>query len=102
MEVRASVTGVRVSPRKARLVVDAVRGKRVMEAIALTRFMPQKTAADVGKLLNRWRRTPRTTTTWIRKTSGSRRSTPMMARRFAASRRRRGAAWAASSGATRT
>ena len=44
MEVRASVTGVRVSPRKARLVVDAVRGKRVMDAIALTRFMPQKTA----------------------------------------------------------
>jgi large subunit ribosomal protein L22 len=51
MEVRASVTGVRVSPRKARLVVDAVRGKRVLEAITLTRFMPQKTAVDVGKLL---------------------------------------------------
>lgn len=51
MEVRASVKGVRVSPRKARLVVDAVRGKRVMDAIALTRFLPQKTAADVGKLL---------------------------------------------------
>ncbi len=51
MEVRASVTGVRVSPRKARLVVDAVRGNRVMDAIALTRFMPQKTAVDVGKLL---------------------------------------------------
>ena len=32
MEVRASVSGVRVSPRKARLVVDAVRGKRVMDA----------------------------------------------------------------------
>jgi large subunit ribosomal protein L22 len=51
MEVRASVKGVRVSPRKARLVLDAVRGKRVMEAIALTRFLPQKTANDVGKLL---------------------------------------------------
>lgn len=51
MEVRASVKGVRVSPRKARLVVDAVRGKRVMDAIALTRFLPQKTAEDVGKLL---------------------------------------------------
>ncbi len=51
MEVRASVTGVRVSPRKARLVIDAVRGKRVMDAIAMTRFMPQKTAVDVGKLL---------------------------------------------------
>ena len=46
MEVRASVTGVRVSPRKARLVVDAVRGKRVMDAIALTGFLPQKTAKE--------------------------------------------------------
>ena len=51
MEVRASVKSVRVSPRKARLVVNAVRGKRVLDAIALTRFMPQKTAKDVGKLL---------------------------------------------------
>jgi len=51
MEVRASVTGVRVSPRKARLVVDVVRGKRVIDAIALTRFLPQKTAEHVGKLL---------------------------------------------------
>ena len=51
MEVRASVTGIRVSPRKARLVVDAVRGKRVADAIALTGFLPQKTAKDVNKLL---------------------------------------------------
>ena len=51
MEVRASVTGVRVSPRKARLVVDAVRGKRVMEAIAVARFLPNKTGVDVERLL---------------------------------------------------
>lgn len=51
MEVRASVTNVRVSPRKARLVVDAVRGKRVMDAIAISRFLPQKTADDVERLL---------------------------------------------------
>ena len=51
MEDRASVTGVRISPRKARLVVDAVRGKRVLDAIALTRLMPQKTGVDVGTLL---------------------------------------------------
>ena len=51
MEVRASVTGVRVSPRKARLVVDAVRGKRVMEAIAIARFLPNKTGVDVERLL---------------------------------------------------
>ena len=51
MEVRATLTNVRVSPRKARLVVDAVRGKRVMEAIAISRFLPQKTAVDVERLL---------------------------------------------------
>jgi len=51
MEVRASVTNVRISPRKARLVVDAVRGKRVNEAIAIAKFLPQKTAVDVERLL---------------------------------------------------
>ena len=51
MEVRASLQTVRVSPRKARLVVDAVRGKRVMEAIAISRFLPQKSAVEVEKLL---------------------------------------------------
>ena len=51
MEVRASLKNVRVSPRKARLVVDAVRGKRVSEAIAVARFLPQKTAVDVERLL---------------------------------------------------
>jgi large subunit ribosomal protein L22 len=51
MEVRASVKNVRVSPRKARLVADAVRGKRVMDAIAISRFLPNKTALDIEKLL---------------------------------------------------
>ncbi len=51
MEVRASLKNVRVSPRKARLVVDAVRGKRVLDAIAISRFLPNKTAHDVEKLL---------------------------------------------------
>ncbi|MDP9473566.1 MAG: 50S ribosomal protein L22 [Chloroflexota bacterium] len=51
MEVTASLKSVRVSPRKARLVVDAVRGKRVSEAIAIARFLPQKTAVDLERLL---------------------------------------------------
>ena len=51
MEVTASAKRVRCSPRKARLVVDAVRGKRVNEGIAITRFLPNKTAEDVEKLL---------------------------------------------------
>jgi large subunit ribosomal protein L22 len=51
MEVRASLGRVRVSPRKARLVVDAVRGKRVLEAQTMLKFMPQKTAFEVEKLM---------------------------------------------------
>jgi large subunit ribosomal protein L22 len=51
MEVRASVTRVRVSPRKARLVVDLVRGKKVSDAIAMLRFVPNKAAEDIEQLL---------------------------------------------------
>jgi large subunit ribosomal protein L22 len=51
MEVKASLARVRVSPRKARLVVDAVRGKRVLEAQTMLRFMPQKSAAHIEQLM---------------------------------------------------
>jgi large subunit ribosomal protein L22 len=51
MEVRASLARVRVSPRKARLVVDAVRGKRVLEAQAILRFIPNKTAVELEGLM---------------------------------------------------
>lgn len=51
MEVRASVQRVRVSPRKARLVVDMVRGKKVNEAIEIMKFVPNKAAGDIEKLL---------------------------------------------------
>jgi large subunit ribosomal protein L22 len=51
MEVKASLARVRVSPRKARLVVDVIRGKRVRDAEAMLRFMPQKTAAELHGLM---------------------------------------------------
>jgi large subunit ribosomal protein L22 len=51
MEVKASLGRVRVSPRKARLVVDAVRGKRVLDAQAMLKFMPQKTAIELERLM---------------------------------------------------
>jgi large subunit ribosomal protein L22 len=51
MEVIAKVKGVNVSARKARLVVDVVRGKPIDEAMAILRFLPQKSAVDVLKLL---------------------------------------------------
>ena len=51
MEVRAIGRNIRVSPRKARLVCDAVRGKDVREAMAILRFLPQKTADIISKIV---------------------------------------------------
>lgn len=42
---------VRVSPQKARLVVDLIRGKRAEEALHLLRFTRKRIAANVEKLL---------------------------------------------------
>lgn len=51
MEVTAKATRVRISPRKARLVVDMVRGKKVTDAIEIMRFVPNRAALDIEKLL---------------------------------------------------
>jgi large subunit ribosomal protein L22 len=51
--VRVSATAryLRGSTRKARLVTQAIRGKRVEDAAALLRFMPQHAARDVALVL---------------------------------------------------
>ena len=51
MASQAKVKYVKVPPRKARLVVDLVRGKDVNEASSMLRFVPNKTAHSLGKLL---------------------------------------------------
>jgi len=51
VRVSASAKYLRGSTRKARLVVQAIRGRPVEEAAALLRFMPQAAAVDVGKVL---------------------------------------------------
>jgi large subunit ribosomal protein L22 len=52
MEARAKLKYVRLSPRKARLVVDMVRGKRVQDALNVLRFSPQKAASVVSQLVS--------------------------------------------------
>ncbi|MDT8419124.1 MAG: 50S ribosomal protein L22 [Desulfuromonadales bacterium] len=52
METQAKLRNVRLSPRKARLVVDMVRGKAIQDALNILRFSPQKTAPILTKLLN--------------------------------------------------
>jgi len=42
---------VRISPQKVRLVLDQVRGKGIEEALAHLRFMPQRAARPVAKLI---------------------------------------------------
>lgn len=51
MEARAVARYVRVSPRKARLVVDLIRGKSVDEAAAILKFTPRAAAEVVEKVL---------------------------------------------------
>jgi large subunit ribosomal protein L22 len=51
MEARAVARYIRVSPRKVRLVMDEVRGKRVGEALNALTFSTQKGAYLLGKLI---------------------------------------------------
>jgi large subunit ribosomal protein L22 len=52
MEVKAVARFVRLSPRKARMIMDQIRGKQVEEAINLLSFAPQKSAFIIKKLVN--------------------------------------------------
>ena len=51
MQISATAKYLRGSTRKARLVVQAIKGRPVEEAAALLRFMPQAAAKDVAKVL---------------------------------------------------
>jgi large subunit ribosomal protein L22 len=51
MEARAQARFVRVTPLKARRVVDVIRGMKADEAAALLRFAPQSAAEPVRKVL---------------------------------------------------
>jgi large subunit ribosomal protein L22 len=50
-EVKAKARFIPISPRKVRLVVDAIRGMNADEALDKLRFMPQKAAEPVFKLV---------------------------------------------------
>ena len=52
MEIRATAKYLRVGPRKARYVVDMVRGRKAEEALGILRFTPKKAARMVHKVLS--------------------------------------------------
>lgn len=51
MEVKAVTKYVRISPQKVRMLVDAVKGKPVENALNSLKFMPQKAASIVEKTM---------------------------------------------------
>lgn len=51
MEVRARAKQIRVSPRKVRLVLEHLPGKRVDEALNMLRYMPVPSARLVAKVV---------------------------------------------------
>ena len=51
MEAKAVVKYVRISPQKVRKIVGAVKGKPVEAGLNILKFMPQKAAGLVEKVL---------------------------------------------------
>lgn len=51
VESIARVRHIRITPQKARRVVDLVRGKNTQEALAILKFAPQAAAEPVFKLV---------------------------------------------------
>ncbi len=52
MEARATSKYIRVSPQKARLVVDSIRGKNCGEAINILQFTKKRVSHEVAKVLH--------------------------------------------------
>ena len=50
-DIRAKLSNLDTSAQKARLVVDLVRGKPVMEALSILEFTPNGAAQPVQKLI---------------------------------------------------
>jgi large subunit ribosomal protein L22 len=51
MEVKAVAKYMRISPQKVRMLADAVKGKPVEAALDALKFMPQKAAGVVEKIM---------------------------------------------------
>ena len=51
METKAVAKYLRISPQKARLVADVVRGMNAEKAVTALRFMPKKAARIIRKVL---------------------------------------------------
>ena len=51
MEVNATAKYIRIAPRKLRIVMNLIRGKKVSEAFAILKFTPKVVSEVVEKVL---------------------------------------------------
>src|SRR5579885_2306973 len=51
IEAHALARHVRMSPQKARLVIDLIRGRRVQDALQTLRYTPKRAAKHIEKVL---------------------------------------------------
>ena len=51
MEVKASAKYIRISPRKVQIILEAIKGKPVEAALNKLKFMPQKAAGILEKVI---------------------------------------------------
>ena len=51
MEARATAKYIRMSPQKARLVIDLIRGKNAGEAINILKFTKKRASHEIEKVL---------------------------------------------------
>jgi large subunit ribosomal protein L22 len=51
MEATAKVRNIRVTPQKARRVVNLIRGKQATEALGILKFAPQSASEPIYKLV---------------------------------------------------
>ena len=51
VESLAKVRNIRVTPQKARRIVDLIRGKQAEEALAVLKFAPQSASEPIAKLV---------------------------------------------------
>jgi large subunit ribosomal protein L22 len=52
MEAKATAKYVRISPRKARIVAEIIKGKPIEDALNILKFTPKKAARIINKVLN--------------------------------------------------
>ena len=50
--MKAHANTIRITPRKARLVIDLIRGKKIKEAQAILMFTPRAASPIILKVLN--------------------------------------------------